>query len=197
MAPQNQGDEGQIYDSGTFLPMGAVRTASSRFDLWVRQIPWRRKWQSTPVFLPGESHRQSLGGWGELGGESFSPWKHKELDMTEGLTQHYIEGYQLSLTFGKMLFYLFLSMEDELQSMGLLSPTRLSDFTFTFHFRALEKEMATHSSVLAWRIPGTGEPCGLLSMGSHRVGHDWSDLAAWTMNDLTVNTLVISQTRNS
>jgi len=56
--------------------------------------------------------------------------------------------------------------------------TWLSDFTFTFHFHALEKEMATHSSVLAWRIPGMGEPGGLLSMGSHRVGHDWSDLAA-------------------
>ena len=50
--------------------------------------------------------------------------------------------------------------------------TRLSDFTFTFHFHALEKEMATHSGVLAWRIPGLGEPGGLLSMGSHRVGHD-------------------------
>ena len=50
--------------------------------------------------------------------------------------------------------------------------TRLSDFTFTFHFDALEKEMATHSSVLAWRIPETAEPGGLLSMGSHRVGHD-------------------------
>ena len=49
---------------------------------------------------------------------------------------------------------------------------RLSDFTFTFHFLALEKEMATHSSVLAWRIPGTGEPGGLPSMGSHRVGHN-------------------------
>ena len=50
--------------------------------------------------------------------------------------------------------------------------TRLSNFTFTFHFHALEKEMATHSSVLAWRIPGTGEPGGLPSMGSPRVGHD-------------------------
>ena len=50
--------------------------------------------------------------------------------------------------------------------------TRLSDFIFTFHFHALEKEMITHSSVLAWRIPGTGEPGGLPSMGSHRVGHD-------------------------
>jgi len=58
------------------------------------------------------------------------------------------------------------------------SRVRQSDFTFTFHFYALEKEMATHSSVLAWRIPGTGEPGGLPSMGSHRVGHDWSDLAA-------------------
>ena len=56
--------------------------------------------------------------------------------------------------------------------------TRLIDFTFTFHFHALEKEMATHSSVLAWRIPGTGDPGGLPSMGLHRVGHIWSDLAA-------------------
>ena len=62
---------------------------------------------------------------------------------------------------------------------GLLkNQTWLSDFTFTFHFHALEKEMATHSSVLAWRIPGTGEPGGLPFMESHRVGHDWSDLAA-------------------
>ena len=52
------------------------------------------------------------------------------------------------------------------------SQTRLSNFTFTFHFSALEKAMATHSSALAWRIPGTGEPGGLPSMGSHRVGHD-------------------------
>ena len=52
------------------------------------------------------------------------------------------------------------------------SQTRLSSFTFTFHFYTLEKEMATHSSVLAWRIPGTGEPGGLPSTGSHRVGHD-------------------------
>ena len=58
------------------------------------------------------------------------------------------------------------------------SRTRLSDFTFSFHLHALEKEMATHSSVLVWRIPGTGEPGELPSMGSHRVGHDWSDLAA-------------------
>ena len=56
--------------------------------------------------------------------------------------------------------------------------TWLGNFTFPFHFHALEKEMATHFSVLAWRIPGTGEPSGLQSMESHRVGHDWNDLAA-------------------
>ena len=56
--------------------------------------------------------------------------------------------------------------------------TRLSDFTFTFHFHALEKEIATHSSVLAWRIPDMAEPGGLPPMGSHRVQHDLSDLAA-------------------
>ena len=67
---------------------------------------------------------------------------------------------------------------DRLQSMGSLRVgvaegwTRLSDFTFTFHLHALEKEMATHSSVFALRIPRTGEPGGLPSMGSHRVGHD-------------------------
>ena len=59
-----------------------------------------------------------------------------------------------------------------LQFMGSLSQTRLSNFTFTFHFHALEKERATHSSVLDWRIPGMGEPGGLRSIGSHRVGHN-------------------------
>ena len=65
-----------------------------------------------------------------------------------------------------------------LRSMGSVSRTQLHDFTFTFHFHALEKEIATHSSVLAWRIPGMAEPSRLPSMGLHRVGHDWSDLAA-------------------
>ena len=67
---------------------------------------------------------------------------------------------------------------------------RLSDFTFTFHFHALEREMATHSSVLAWRTPGMAEPGGLPSMGSHRVGHDLSDLAAaavmWNVAETTI-----------
>ena len=56
--------------------------------------------------------------------------------------------------------------------------TWLSNFPFTFHFHALEKEITTHSGVLAWRVPGMGEPGGLPSLGSHRVGHDWSALAA-------------------
>ena len=65
------------------------------------------------------------------------------------------------------------------KSMGVEKSWRqLSDFTFTFHFHALEKEMATHSSILAWKIPGTEESGGLLSMGPHRVGHNWRDLAA-------------------
>ena len=71
--------------------------------------------------------------------------------------------------------------------------TRLSDFTFIFHFHALERKMATHSSILAWRIPGTGEPGVLPSIVSHRVGHDWSNLAAaaaylhsWIINTIEV-----------
>ena len=77
------------------------------------------------------------------------------------------------------------------------SRTRLSDFTFTFHFHALEKEMATHSSVLAWRIPGTEEPGGLPSMGLHRVGHDWSDLTvtAWICQHLDLGLPVSSTVR--
>ena len=91
------------------------------FDPWVGKIPWGKKWQPTPVFLPGESHgRRSLVG--------YSPRGHEESDTTERLL-----------------------------------------LLFTF---ALEKEMATHSSVFAWRIPGTGEPGGLPSMGLHRVGYD-------------------------
>ena len=84
---------------------------------------------------------------------------------------------------------------------GRWGSDRLSDFTFTFHFHALEKEMATHSSVLAWRIPGTGEAGGLPSMGSHRVGHDWSDLVAhlleilWRLNK--VNVISLSPSRHS
>ena len=75
---------------------------------------------------------------------------------------------------------------------GRWGRTWLSDFIFTFHFHALDKEMATHSSVFAWRIPGMGEPGGLPSMGSHRVGHDWSDLAAAAVFYFTYHQVVMS-----
>ena len=94
--------------------------------LKTRLAQWRRKWQPTPVLLPGEFH-------GQRNLVGCCPWGSTELDMTEA----------------------------------------------TLHacMHALEKEMTTHFSILAWRIPGTEEPGGLPSMGSHRVGHDWSDLA--------------------
>ena len=89
-----------------------------------------------------------------------------------------------------------------LQSMGLLRgghnwATSLS--LFTFHFHALEKEMATHSSVHAWRIPGTEEPGGLLSMESHRVGHNWRDLAAAAvccLHELTLDLRICTKWRD-
>ena len=71
------------------------------------------------------------------------------------------------------------------------SRTRLSDFAFTFHFHALEKEMATHSSVLAWRIPGIGEPGRLPSMGSHRVRQDWSDSSSSSIQSKQSNKFIL------
>ena len=113
-----------MEEPGRLQSMGSLRvghdlvTSLSLFTF----MHWRRKWQPTPVFLPGESQ-----GWG-------AGWA-----AVYGVANSW---------------------------------TQLSDFTFTFYFHALEKEMASHSSVPAWRIPGTGEPGGLPSMGSHRVGHD-------------------------
>ena len=106
-----------------------------------------------------------------------SPWGHTESDTTERLHFHFSlscigEGN------GTPLQYSCLENPTDGGAWWAAvhgvakSRTPLSDFTFTFHFHALEKEMATHSSVLAWRIPGIGEPGGLPSMGSHRVGHD-------------------------
>ena len=79
-----------------------------------------------------------------------------------------------------MIFFstLLLVQESLVKTSWQISAFGSCDFTFTSHFHTLEKEMATHSSVLAWRIPGMGEPGGLPSVGSHRVGHDGSDLAA-------------------
>ena len=130
----------------------------------------KRQWHPTPVLLPGKSHGQrSLVGC--------SPWDHEESDRTERLPFHFSlscigEGNGNPLQYS--------CLENPMDGGAwwasvhgvAKSRTRLSNFTFTFHFHALEKEMATHSSVFAWRIPGMGEPGGLPSMGSHRVRHD-------------------------
>ena len=86
---------------------------------------------------------------------------------------HEIPRNTIAGSYGKTVFsFEGKKKKKKLAKLSSKSQTRLSDFTFTFHFPALEKEMATHSSVIAWRIPGTGEPGGLPSMGLHRVGHD-------------------------
>ena len=107
----------------------------------------------------------------------YNPWGHKESDMTERLHFHFS---LLCIGEGSGNPLQYSCLENPLDRGAwwatihgvARSQTRLSDFTFTFQFHALEKETATCSSVLAWRIPGTGEPGGLPSMGSHRVGHD-------------------------
>ena len=97
----------------------------------------------------------------------------------------------------KINSFLFIYIHSSCAVHGVAkSQTRLSDFTFTFHFHALEKERATYSSVLAWRIPRTGEPGGLPSMGSHRVEHDWSDLAV-AASCLTYALRLLEVSRNS
>ena len=136
----------------------------------VRDAFRRRRWHPTPVLLPGKSH-----GWRSPVG--CSPWGQEESDRTERLHFHFSllctgEGNGNPL----QCSYLENPREGGAWKAAVhgvaKSRTRLSDFTLTFHFHALEKEMGTHSSVLAWRIPGTGEPAGLPSMGSLRVGHD-------------------------
>ena len=146
---------------------------ANRLSLWFLQ---RRQWHSTPVLLPGKSH-----GWRSPVG--CGPWGHTESDTTERLHFH----FSFSCIGEENGNPLQCSCLENPRDGGAWwaavygvawSQTWLRDFTFTFHFHALEKEMATHSSVLAWRIPGMGEPGGLPSMGSHRVRHNWSDLAA-------------------
>ena len=130
----------------------------------------RRQWHPTPVLLPGKSH-------GQRSLEGCSPWDHQESDMNERLHFHFSlscigEGNGNPLQYS--------CLENPMDGGACWAAvhgvakswTRLSDFTFTLHFHALEKEMATHSSVLAWRIPGMGGTGGLPSMGLHRVGHD-------------------------
>ena len=159
---------------GCIHSLAVVNTSALNTDeqvfVWPQLFLRRRQWHPTPVLLPGKPHgRRSLAGC--------SPWGHWGSDTTERLHFHF------------SLSYIGEGNGTPLQCSCLGNPmdggawwaavhgvaksrTWLSDFTFTFHFHALEKEMATHSSVLAWRIPGMAEP------GGHRVGHDWSDLAA-------------------
>ena len=142
---------------------------TNRFDPWVRKIPWIRAWQPIPIFLPGKSHglrraRHDL---------SDVACTHDRPDQIKGcLTRSIREGNGTPLQYS--------CLENPMDGGAwwaavhgvIKSQTQLSNLTFTFHFHALEKEMATHSSVLAWRIPGTREPGGLQSMGSHRVIHN-------------------------
>ena len=153
---------------------------------------WKGRWQPTSVFLPGESRgRGSLVGchlWGRTESDT--------TEMTKQASKWTKRNFSTSIYTCVYICWVWLYKYTctPLQYSCLENPmnkgawqaavhgvtksrTQLSDFPFTFHFHALEKEMATHSSVLAWRIPETGEPGGLPSMGSHRVGHNWSDLA--------------------
>ena len=164
-------------------------------ETWVQSLgqedPRRRKWQLDPVFFPKKSHgHRNLAGYSPKDCKrDRQDWVHMCYDAVKVLhstcqqiwnTQQWPQDWKRSV---------FIPIPKKgnakecsnYHTIALISHAKslawLSDFPFTFHFHALEKEMATHSSVLAWRIPGMGERGGLLSMGSHRVGHDWSDLA--------------------
>ena len=148
----------------------------NQFDPWFGKIPWRREWQPTPVFLPGEFHGQrSLAG--------YIQWGPKELDTTEQLT--------LSLFFHfhprqstVVPWCPWSGIDSRTQQLmpksegAQVSWWALHMSSCTLMYSTNFSSMAVHSSVLAWRIPGTVEPGGLPSMGSHRVGYNWSDLAA-------------------
>ena len=166
----------------------------------LKQQNQSRNWQPTPGFLPGEFHgARSLTGyssWGHLRVGHDEPLKYTHRKQQNQEQQKQANGYieqtgscqrQQDLWgshyVGRRRQWhptpvLLPGKSHGRRSLvgcrlwGRQSQTRLSEFTFIFHFHALEKEMATHSSVLAWRIPGTGKPGGLPSMGSHRVGHD-------------------------
>ena len=154
------------YSLGFLGGLNGKESASSAGDLGsipgLGRSPGEGNGHPTPVFLPGEFQ-------GQRNPAGLSPWGRKELDTTEQLTG---EGN------GTPLQYSCLEnpMDGEAPKGAVHGvaegQTRLSDFTFPFHFHALENETATHSSVPAWRIPGTGEPGRLQSTGLHRVGRD-------------------------
>ena len=145
------------FPGGSDSKASCLQCGRPGFDPWVRKILWRRKWQPTPVLFPKKSHGQrSLAGYSPLG--------RKELDTTEWI--HFRRWTSLVAQRLKRLPAL---RETWVQSLGWEDP--------------LEKEMTTHSSILAWRIPWTEEPGGLQSTGSQRVGHDWAtslSLRRWT-----------------
>ena len=137
-----------------FLPPQRICLQCGRpgFSPWVWKIPWRRERLPTPVFWPGESHGL------------YSPWSRKESDTTEQLSLYFTSSeYSGLISFGaslvaQMVKRLPAMLQTQVRSLSQEDP--------------LEKEMATHSNILAWRIPWTEEPGRLPSMGSQRVGHD-------------------------
>ena len=129
-------------------------------------LAWKIPWTEEPGMLQSMGSQMS---WALLS------------DWTSNILYWQTYFYMLFLIYLLyLLFIICLDSEPGRLAVHGIAKSRiwLNDFTFTFDFHALEKEMATHSSVLAWRIPGTAKPGGLLSLGSHRVGHNWSDLAA-------------------
>ena len=136
--------------------LGQEDTLEKEMAIHCNTIAWKIPWTENPGRL------KSMG--------------HKESDMTEQLHFYFLS----SLGEGNGTPLQYFCLENPMDRGAwwaavhgvTKSQIRLRDFTFKFHFHALEEEMATHSSVLTWRIPGTGEPGGLPSMGSHRVGHD-------------------------
>ena len=140
-------------------------------SIWL-QFKQRRKWQPTPVFLPEKSHGQrSLVG--------YRPWGCKELDMTEWLHfTHFKQRKKYKHVYKHEKMFSSTYDRNAIGKMRYIT-SWLAKRKFDNLWCWTEKAMAPHSSTLAWRIPGTVEPGGLPYMGSHRVGHDWSDLALW------------------
>ena len=161
----------------------------SGFNSCIWKIPWSRAWQPTPVFLPGKSTwTEELGGFQFMGlqtvGHNRATNHSTDINYFQALSLHkaiclyFLLVLQCGESKGTPLQYSCLENPMDGRAKwaavhGVMkNRTQLSDFTFTFHFHALEMEMETHSSVLAQRIPGMGEPGGLPSVGLPRVGHE-------------------------
>ena len=149
------------------------RSGGRTFEYISAQIR-RRWWHPTPVLLPGKSH-------GQRSPVGCSPWGHSESDRTELLHFHFSPSC-IREGNGNPLQYSCLENPRD-RGAGWAAVYGVAQSWTRLKWRSsssscTDKDMATHSSVLAWKIPGMGEPGGLPSMGSHRVGHDWSNLAA-------------------